>query len=235
MKNIILAIVLAVTALPLYASNVTGVVGASTDYLYRGESLSTDEPTVFGHLRFEDVVLDGIYFDVDGVLTDTSPYNETKTLRSEVGAGYSFELGPVALTAGAYRVLNPVLYSNDYNELRADANWALTDHVALVGSVAQIVSSNNPEDLYASAGVVTTWDKLSVSALASVKNVDTLDSTLFNNVELTASYNVWNNVDIFATYSFGGDRFENYVDGVASFETTKLASTGLVGVRLNFE
>lgn len=237
MKNVFFGLVLAMFSVSAMAADVDVNVGASSDYLYRGETVTAGNPAVFGSLKFNDVVLDNLYVSVDGVVLDTSPADESKTLRTEFGVGYAFGLGPVTVDAGAYRVFNPVLYAADYNEVRTQATWQASDKLSVFGRAAHIVSDSVQNDSYVAVGTKYDGlfvDDLSVSLLASTFRDDATADFAFNNVELTAEYQVLKGLYAFGTYSVGGSSVRDAFDEELTFRSRDIPSAGLVGIRYQF-
>ena len=156
MKNVLLGCILMglVATSNVYAADVTASVGASSDYFYRGVSLTNGDPAVFGSLKVDNVVLDNLSVSVDGVVLDTSPANNDKTLRSELGVSYKFlPSDVVTVDVGAYRVFNPVVYANDFNEVRVQADWKVKSDITVYGKVASIVGDSTYNDTLAAVGV----------------------------------------------------------------------------------
>lgn len=237
MKNVIFGLVLAMISVSAMAADVDVNVGASSDYLYRGETVTAGEPAVFGSLKFNDVVVDNLFVSIDGVVLNTSPVNENKTLRTEFGVGYGLNFGSVAVDVGAYRVFNPVLYAEDYNELRTQATWQATDKFSVFGRVAHIVSDSVQNDSYVAVGAKYDGlfvNNLSVSLLASALRDDATADFSFNNVELTAEYQVLKGLYAFGTYSVGGATVKDAVDEVLTFRARDIPSVGMVGIRYQF-
>lgn len=237
MKNVIFGLIFVMVSAPAMAADARVNVGVSSDYLYRGETVTEGEPTVFGSLKVNDVVIDNLYVSVDGVVLNASPLKESKTLRTEFGVGYEFDLGPVTVDSGAYRVFNPVLYDADYNELRTQATWHATDKLSLFGRAAHIVSNSTPNDSYVALGTKYDGllvDKLSVSVLASTFRNDATSNFEFNNLEVTTEYEVLNGLYAFGTYSVGGSATLDALDDGIKFRARAIPSAGSVGVRYQF-
>lgn len=236
MKNVLFGLVLAMFSVSGMAADIDVNVGASSDYLYRGETVTAGEPAVFASLKANNVV-DNFYVSVDGVVLNVSPVNENKTLRTEVGVGYGLNFGSVAVDAGAYRVFNPVLYAEDYNELRTQATWQATDKLSVFGRAAHIVSDSVQNDSYVAVGTKYDGlfvDNLSVSLLASTFRDDATADFSFNNVELTAEYQVLKGLYAFGTYSVGGATVKDAFDEELTFRARDIPSVGMVGIRYQF-
>lgn len=240
MKKILLAACLAFSVTAASAADFDATVGASSDYLYRGVSLTDGKPTVFGEVKADNVLVDGLTLSTNGVLIDASPINRDNTVRTEAGVSYTFGEQyklPVAVSVGAFRVFNPVEYASDYNELRVDANWQVTDKFSVVGRAAQITTDAVPEDTYFAAGVKYNdflTEGLAVSVLAATVKEDVTGDYVFSNTELGLDYNLGNGVSLFGTYSIAGDTFEDVLDEEITFRSRAISSAGLVGVKYNF-
>lgn len=240
MKNVLLGCILMGLAATsnVYASDVTATVGASSDYFYRGVSLTNNDPAVFGSLKVDNVVLKNLSVSVDGVVLDTSPANNDKTLRSELGVSYKFvPSDKVSVDVGAYRVFNPVVYANDFNEMRVKADWSVRDDVTVYGKAAAIVGSVPYNDTFLAVGVEKEGflvDRLTVGAEVASIHSDFSGRDSFNNLELSASYKLTQNLDVFGLYSVGGSNVARALDGVAKFNGRPISSGGLVGLKYTF-
>lgn len=240
MKNLFLASVLMMfgAVSQANAADVTGTVGATTDYMYHGVSVSGNDPTVFGNVRFDNTFVDGLGVSVSGVVVDSSPFNSSKTVRSEFGVFYDYRFTDnVSAEFGAYRVLNPIVYANDYNELRASVDWSLNDKLSVFGQASTMVSSAAPRDTYLAVGARYKGlftNKLTVSALVSTVHQDYNSEFTFNNLELGAEYALTNRWTVFGTYSVGGDTVLNGVNGLVHFNATNIPSGGALGVKYTF-
>ena len=240
MKNVLLGCILMGLAATsnVYASDVTATVGASSDYFYRGVSLTNNDPAVFGSLKVDNVVLKNLSVSVDGVVLDTSPFNNGKTLRSELGISYKFVPNDkVSVDVGAYRVFNPVVYANDYNEVRSQVTWAAKNDLKVYGKAAVIVGDVSYNDTFVAVGVEKQGfllDRLTVGAEAANIHSDFSGRDSFNNLELTASYKLTDKLEAFGLYSVGGSNVANAFDGVVKFNGRPLSSGGLVGLKYTF-
>lgn len=233
MKNVILALCLALVSTSAFATDVNVTVGASTDYLNHGRSVTNGQPTIFGGLRVENLLLDGVYASVDGVVTDIAPLNERKTVRTELGLGYAFTIKDTTIDLGIKRTFNPVLAPVDYNQFIAKARWSATDKLSVFGEVSKVMSSDLQQDFYANAGVEYRGlftDKLSVGGLMAVVHGKNDNGLVYNNTELFASYNLGNGFEAFGKYSIGGSSFGS----LTAFNSGDIPSGGLLGVRYTF-
>lgn len=240
MKNVLLGCILLglFAASNVNAADVTASVGASSDYFYRGVSLTNGDPTVFGSLKVDNVLVDNLSVSVDGVVLNASPLNDSKTVRSELGVSYRFlPAKAVSLDVGAYRVLNPVVYANDYNELRVQSDWKVKDDVTVYGKAAAIVGNVSYNDTFLAVGVKKEGflvDPLTVSVEAANIHSDFAGRDSFNNLELTASYKLTEKLDVFGVYSVGGESVANALTGAVDFNGRPIGSGGLVGVKYTF-
>lgn len=237
MKNILIASLLLVATTSANAAEVDVSVSAASDYLYRGQTVTQGEPTVYGSLTLKDVVVPNVYLRGEGVVLNLAPYEEDKTLRSEFGVGYRKSFGQLDFDLSVNRVFNPVLYAKDYNEGRFEVNWNATDKVDVFGRVAHIVSDGVANDSYVAVGVKKQdffVDKLSVSALASTFRSDATASYAFNNFELTAEYELAKGLYAFGTYSVGGATVRDAFDEEVKFDAVEIPSAGMVGFTYRF-
>lgn len=239
MKNVLFGMILmALGTSAAHAADVKASVGASTDYFYHGVSLTNGEPTVFGSLKVDNVFVDNLSLSVDGAVLNSAPLNANKTVRADFGVAYKFAPADAwTVDVGAYRVVNPVIYSADYNELRAKATWKASDRLSVFGGVTNILSDAVPNDTYLSVGL--NYDQflvapLSVGLQANSLYSDAANQHTFNNLELTANYKVTPKVDVFALYSVGGSTTASAFDVPVSFRGNPIPSGGLVGVKYTF-
>lgn len=160
-------------------------------------------------LRVNDILVDGSFVraNFDSV-SDLTPANDSVTFRSDIGAGFAGTTAGNHWEVSANRVINPVIYSADYTELRARVSRG-----AVFAEVNQGMTSGVNADTYLAAGVQQAFGDLTVGGLVSTvrynnDHVLTRDEFNFNNAEVFARYNVWRNLDLNVNYSYGGrDRY----------------------------
>lgn len=203
-----------ILALALFAGSATAAdntqanASLQSKLMNRGTVVS-DTATVGLGLRFDDVVLDGAFvranFDSVSGLT---PFNDSISFRSDLGVGYGSTLLGNKWEVSANRVMNPVIYADDYTEARARVSRGM-----LFVEAAQGLTSGVNNDTYLAVGAEQTLlPGLAVGALASAIRYDGSNASAmnFNNVEVFARYNVWRNLDAKLNYSYGGnDRMGN--------------------------
>lgn len=235
MKNLILAIVLSTFSAVSFAADAEGEVGIVSDYLYRGQSESAEQPAIFGELTVSGVVVEGDYFRASTLAVDL---DDTFSVgRSEVGVGYARQLGPIVADLSYNRVMNSVLYPADYNEARLGVTFEATDSLDIVGNVAQITTDAVPEDLYLSAGFRYSdlfVDGLNLSMLAATFHDDATTQFEFNNLEVGVEYELGRGLSAFGLYSVGGKTVTDVTDGEVNFRSRDIPSTGMVGVKYSF-
>lgn len=238
MKNVILTVLLALATAPAFATDATVSVEAASDYLYRGQSVTADKPAITADLRLDDLVVDGLFVTASGTTIDVGNLDETGSVRTDLAVGYGRNFGGLDVSASVARVINPVLYSDDYTEVRVDAAYPLTANLSVTGQVAQILTDSVGQDRYASVGLAYSdflTEGLTVGGLVSVADYDFADTAEFNNAEVFATYAVAQNLEVFGTYSWGGESVENLFDATdITFNASALKNQGLVGVRYTF-
>lgn len=238
MKNVILSVLLALVATPVFATEATVSVEAASDYLYRGQSVTADKPAVSASIRLDDLAFDGVFATASGTTIDIGNLDEEGTVRTDLAIGYGTAFGNLDVAASVGRVINPVLYSENYTEVRFDAAYALTENLSVNGQVAQIISDSVGQDRYAAIGLSYSdfvMDGLTVGGLVSVADYDFADMSEFNNAELFATYRLVDNLELFGKYSWGGESVENLFDATdITFNTSSLKNQGMVGLRYTF-
>lgn len=238
MKKVLFALLLAVASVPAFATDATVTVEASSDFLYRGQSVTNDKPAVTAGLRLDGLVGDGVFATAQGTTLDLGNLDQDGTIRSEFAVGYGHRFGDLSLNGSVARVLNPVTKSDDYTEARVDAAYALTDDFSVYGQYAQVLTDAVGQDRYAAVGVQ--WDnfvvdKLSVGLLASAQQYKKADRTEFNNAEVYGSYAFNKHLTAFGSYSWGGTSVLNALDATdVSFNASDLSDQGQVGIRYTF-
>lgn len=213
-KNILLTVVLATAPFAALAHaddtalKGTGTVTLQSDYVYRGQSTGNGVSTGVD-VRFDNLVLPGLFVTGDFNSTHLLPVNSGLTIRSDVGVGYAFSAANANFEVSANRVFNPLFYSADYNELRARAAYG-----PVFVELGQGITSNVNRNTYVAVGAQTKLlsDKLTVGGKVSAVHYNLTDFGLgsenhFNNAEAYATYNVWHGLDVFTSYSYGGKSF----------------------------
>lgn len=238
MKNVFFALLLAMAATPALATDATVSVEATSDYLYRGQSVTGDKPAVSASLRLDGLVADGVFVTAKGTTIDIGNLDQDGTVRTDLALGYSRAFGNLNVAVSAARVLNPVLYAQDYTEARVDASYGLTKNLSVTGQFAQILTSAVGQDRYASLGLK--YDNflvndLTVGGLVSVADYKKAARTEFNNAEVYGSYAITKNLAVFGSYSWGGTSVLHALDATdVSFNASNLSNQGQVGVRVTF-
>lgn len=218
----------------------TGFVEASSDYLYRGQSVTNDKPAVSAGLQITDLVVDGTFASVSGTTVDVGDLDRNGKIRAEYVVGYGTSFADrYSVSVSAARVQNPVLYTEDYTEARLDAAVRLTQKLYATGQYAQILTDKVGNDKYASLGLEYKGlytDKLNVGVLASYQSYDLSNRSEFNNAELFATYALTKNVEAFGSYSWGGKSITHATDAFSflDYRASSLRDQGQVGVRVRF-
>lgn len=238
MKNVIFAAIFSLAAASANAANVSATVSASSDLLYRGQSVTDGQPTVAGTLDFTDVFVDGVFVKVGTAVIDASPVDANKTLRTDVGVGYAGQVGRLDYAVSVNRVFNPVVERTvDFNEVRGELTFNATEKLDLLAQVAVATDKQLGRDAYAAVGIGYNGlftDKLDVTVLTSGRYFDLAGTAEYNNFQVGASYAVTDNLSVFGDYSVGGETVLDFVEQVGTFNAASIPSVGQVGLRYNF-
>lgn len=228
MKNFVLALVALFGTTVVNAQvSVDNTFTVGYDYLYRGQSLSADDGFVGLSTTINNLVVDGTFLELSSNTVSLSPVNGNVNTRNEYVVGYRKNLSDRWSVEGSLaRVDSSNWYNVNYTEARGKVNFTVADGVSLFSTVGYTVGSDSPNDVYADLGAK--WvsplsiDKLTLVGLVSAVNYDDEfypladRDTLFNNAQITATYNVWGSVDAFATFSHGGKTVFGDLDNQAS-------------------
>jgi hypothetical protein len=186
------------------AADSSANVSAQTKLMDHG-TLVSDDTTLGIGLRFNDVLAKGAFVRANfDSISDVTPLNDSVTFRSDIGAGFTGTLAGNTWELSANRVMNPVIYADDYSEARA----RLTRGPLFV-ELNQGLTTGINKDTYIAAGIQQSFGGLTVGGLVSTVryNNDALqlrDEFEYNNAEVFARYNVWQNLDVNVNYSKGG-------------------------------
>jgi hypothetical protein len=208
MKNLVLSVVLGLASLSVVAaeSNSTAVLRASSDFVYRGQDLTTSQGTVGLGVLFDNVVREGVFVSGDFDTVEVTPTNDNTRVRSDVQVGYGGVLGDVTYSVSLARVFNPVNYTANYTEVRGRAQYGM-----VYTEVGQGVSSDTNTDTYFSVGVEARpfMEDLLVGVSSSVINYNDdsfgVANIEWNNLQFYANYDVWRELDVNFGYSIGGN------------------------------
>lgn len=199
-KNTMLLVGLLALSTTAMATDITAVATAQTKLISNGQSVS-DNASVGLAVRADDFLADGLFITGQVDSLNLTPLNDARA-RSEVGFGYAGTYKGVNLEGSVNRVFNPILYANDYTEVRGRAGYSY-----FFAEIAQGVTDAN-RDTYVAVGAEAKLNsRWSGSAKLSAVNYDQTSfgqGTVFNNFEVSSKYNVKGNLDAFATYSQGG-------------------------------
>lgn len=225
--------------------NLTGDVGIDSRNVYRGQKLS-DTPSLNGRLRVENLLIDGFFVEGAFSTVNTIPVKNTRA-RSEWSIGWGGQWNDFSAQVSVARVYRSSLdyrslrdfniyNSFNYNELRVDLGYQLTDNTRVYTTIGQGFS--NPDfdrgfdpryyfggqHTYAAFGVETEYNALTMGTLVSGQRYDNMSETRFNNAEVYATYNIWRDFEVEGRYSIGGkDVFNRDIPNI-----------GYVGIRYNF-
>lgn len=238
MKNVIFATILSLAAASANAANVSATVSASSDLLYRGQSVTAGQPTVAGTLDFTDVFVDGVFVKVETAVIDVSPVDSNKKFRTDIGVGYAGQVGRLDYAVSVNRVFNPVVERPvDFTEVRGDVVFNATEKLDVLAEVAVATDKLYGRDVYAALGLGYSdllVDNLDVSVLASGRYFDLAGTGDFNNLQVGASYAVTDNLAVFGDYSVSGETVLDFVEQVGTFNAATIPSVGQVGIRYSF-
>lgn len=204
MKNVFLAVILGFASLSVSAVETEATVSVTSDFVYRGQ-LVTEDPSVAVDFTVGNI-WEGLFVTGSATTTELTPVSDMVRVRSEAGVGYAFGLGDLEVTTSVNRVFNPVVFSQNYNEARLTAryNW-------LFAEVGQGFTSDVNDDTYFAVGAdFQPLDRVTVGGLVSAVRYDqdserfiSRSNSRFNHAEVFASWNVWQNLDLFANYTYG--------------------------------
>jgi uncharacterized protein (TIGR02001 family) len=227
---------------PAMASDakVQGFIEGSSDYLYRGQSVTNDKPAVSAGLQITDLVVDGTFASVKGTTVDVGNLDRNGKIRAEYEVGYVKAFANrYSLAVSVARVQNPILYTEDYAEARLTGAVRLTDKLFATGEYAQILTTKVGNDKYAALGLEykgLVVDELSAGVKASYQSYDLSGRSEFNNAELYATYALTKNVEAFGSYSWGGKSITHATDAFSflDYRASSLRDQGQIGVRVRF-
>lgn len=205
-------------------TKVTGTVTAQSEYNDKGKSVS-DDASVGIALRASNVLVDGLFITGEANSLTVTPLNDAR-LRTELGLGYARTIGSFQTEASLNRVFNPVIYGDDYSEVRGRVGYSYFFVEASQG-ITKGVNRDTYVALGAEAQFNPRWTGSAKVSAASYKlggrtrltNCGSLagcewlpwsesQDTHFNNFEVSTSYNFYGNFDGFLTYSEGGRDYD---------------------------
>ena len=228
MRNIILAILLALSLNVAYGTEGEGHIELRTDNLYRGELLPTNDVAVSAMFRLDDLFVDGLYVqtDIDTIegldptevpmsavdcLTNKIDRVCTMTLSPRVYAavGYETRLWGLMVDTSLARMFNPVLHDSDYFEvgLKVRTDLDLLDGLDVYGHVSH--TFDGVEQWYVGGGLIledVLVDDLELRAGVNFYHYEralTLSDWTRNNFEFSAQYEVLNDIELFSEWSIG--------------------------------
>lgn len=187
---------------------VSGTVGVVSRDIYRGVQ-TNDQGSVYANARVSNLFDAGGF--VDGLFVQGG-YNTLDYAkgRGNVGVGYANTQGLWTWEVSANRMYWQENFLVDYTEYTGKVSYAVFDNAELFGEVSYAPNFvGNVDSTYAVAGMnVDLTEKFTAGVAVSgyhYSNFFGNSDTTYHNTALTASYKVWNNVDVFGQYSFGGD------------------------------
>lgn len=213
---------------PLWAAPLPSLeVGLSSDNIYRGEDITTEDLTFSGTLRVDDVLLPGVFVRVAADSHNSTASGNTR-LRVQGGAGFAAVWRDVELQGSLDRVFEPALQEQDYNQATVafQTNWRLLGYVDFDGSVSRALSGT--EHWYITAGT-TARDVLipglDLSLSVGFYQYATSDNWEFdrNLWQLGAAYRLTDSVSVYVTHSLGN----------VGFAAQQLDDHTVVGIRFS--
>lgn len=230
MKNVIATLSAIVLFGSAYAAEPTGSLNLelSSDNVYRGESITSDDFSAKGTVRISGLLLDGLY--VEGSADSIGENKlESINLRARTSVGYLFNVRDIAFDGSVSQVFNPALQADDYTEvtLRTATNFRFAKYFDVYAHVSYAM--DGVENLYWGAGVVARdvlLEGLSGRVGVNYYQYDGSDSFDFdrNNIEFKVVYDVWGDVSVFALHSLGN----------LGFLGQEIDDQTLFGVKLSF-
>ena len=229
MRNFIAAAILSLLPFSAFSMESEGSIELKTEGLYRGELISSDDLVASGTVRLSGLFLDGLYVEGSADTLRADDLDDI-SLRARGGVGVVGSLWGMKVDASVSRMFNPVLQSDDYNEVSVEvqSDVGLAGHFDLFGHMSY--AFNGIDQWYTGFGVVghdLLLEGLSAKAGVNFYHYDrglTLDDWTRNNVETSLTYRLFDTVDAFALWSIGHR-------GVVGQE---LDNEYLFGVRVNF-
>lgn len=229
MRNFIAVAILSLLPFSVFALESQGSVELKTDSLYRGELITSDDLGASATLRLSGLFVDGLYVEGSADTLRADDLDDI-SLRARGAVGFVGSLWGLTVDASVARMFNPVLQSEDYNEvsLEVQTNWGLAGHFDAFGHVSHAMS--DVDQWYAGVGIVgrdLLVEGLSAKAGVNFYHYDrslTLSDWTRNNVETSLTYRLFDTVDAFALWSIGHR-------GVVDQE---LDNEYVLGVRVNF-
>lgn len=208
MKSAVVAGLLVVSMSAVSAEDVSLDFWVGSNNVERGESVTDDSVSAGAELTLDGLFDTGLY--VRGAVDSYSltPVTGNLSFRSDVGVGYKQDFDYLTADLSFNHVLNPVYRAEDYNELRlrVESSLELFGHVDAYLDWGYTLEDENL--LYSGIGLVAKnvgYEGLDFGVGTSFYSYkgDRVTSYTRNAISLDASYNVWRNFDVFATYSRG--------------------------------
>lgn len=238
-KKFIVALALLFSVSAFAQVSVTGGVGADSNFIFRGETLSDKNPSVNGGVGVS-AKFDGlsVFGGLDGHSTSFAGSSAAKDVRAlAIGeAGVGFEAKDVgAIQTGVRQYWwfggsNAGLKPTDLNF----REWFVRGQTGVLGGVAAAEYDRTVSNQTGATGHDAYWKvgyvhsvfvpQLSVGVAASWKQYDAANVTRYNNTELTAAYAVTKNLSVYALESLGGKDVAN----------TKIGNQFAAGVKYMF-
>jgi uncharacterized protein (TIGR02001 family) len=216
------------------AGEVSGNISLTSDYVFRGVSLSDNGPAIQGGF---DWASDMVYAGIWGSSLSSG-------MELDMYAGITPTTGPVEWDLGAIGYFYPGADDDgaefDYYELMAAATTAVSEQVSVGASVYWSPENygDTGDALYLEInGAVTLSDAASLSAAYGNQSIDDADGPL-PGVTAESDYNTWNLGGTFAMHGFeidlryhdtdieAGSDIESYTFGPASYDSAVVVTFG---------
>lgn len=207
MKNLLAICTLMFSSMAFASDNIDTSAWLSSDYLYRGESLSGGEAAAGLDLRVSNIVFDGVFVSTSAAVWDLGD-SDANRIDAGVGFGSSLLDGRLGYSLSAHRVISSEWDS--YSEFRAGVFTDLSSQLRLFGGVEHLFEGRDSKDTFFLAGVrYTLSDSLWASVSASALRSDERDDIDFHNASVSLGWQFLPGLSLVGKYSQGGDRLDN--------------------------
>lgn len=195
-----------------YPTTASGQVSWTNRYIDRGVVLGND-PSGQLNLNVDNVVIPGIYVSAD--LATIKPVTQDLMLYSNLGVGYKNNIGRFDYAVSLHNYQNSVFNAGEnYNAAEGQVGYTFPGNFRTYLFASQPLTSDDSlgtqRSTYYGGGVQYTPDwiyenRLSLGAQAAFYRYTGTTNSTFNDAQLTASYDLFRNVNVFGLYSFGGN------------------------------
>lgn len=204
MNKTLLAIAF-VAASATATAETTADLWASTDYLYRGSSLSHGEAALGLNYESSDVLIPGLSVNAGLAVWDFTGRTGDTVHRADVGVAYSGDLAyDLKYTVGVNRVLTNDVFAADYSEVRGRLSRDFGDRFTVFGELGYSFTDAVSNDLYTAVGVsYAVSDSIWVAGAVSAVDSEFRNSWNHNHAEVKAGWDVTSQFGVFAQATYG--------------------------------